>query len=95
MTNLTVTNLTVTNLTEASLCELVAATMRDLHPGEPGLPGVTAESTLERDLGFDSLGRMELLTRVEHAAGVALPEDTLQAAESVACLLYTSPSPRD
>jgi len=90
------------NLTEASLCELVAATMRDLHPDELGLPEVTTASTLDRDLGFDSLGRMELLTRVEHTAGIALPEETLQAAESVADLWraveqgrpFTTPVPR-
>ena len=90
------------NLTEAGLCEIVATTVRDLHPGEPGLPEVTAASTLDRDLGFDSLGRMELLARVERAYGVALPEETLQAAESVADLWravkqgrpFTVPAPR-
>jgi 1-acyl-sn-glycerol-3-phosphate acyltransferase len=71
---------------QEALLETVAATLHDLHPGTPGLPEVAPESRLDRDLGFDSLGRMELLLRIETAAGVALPEDTLQSAETVADL---------
>jgi 1-acyl-sn-glycerol-3-phosphate acyltransferase len=70
----------------SGLHALVAATLRDLHPGVPGLPAVGASSSLDRDLGFDSLARMELLLRIEAAAAVALPEDTLQSAETVADL---------
>ena len=71
---------------EPDLHALVAATLRHLHPGVPGLPAITAASSLDRDLGLDSLARMELLLRIEAAAGVALPEDTLQSAETVAQL---------
>ena len=71
---------------EAELCELVSATVRELQRGMPMLAGVTLASTLDRDLGLDSLGRVELLLRIERAAGVALPEDTLQVAETVADL---------
>ena len=71
---------------EADLLALAAATLRDLHPGVPGLPVLTTASSLDRDLGFDSLARMELLLRIETAAGVALPEDTLQNAETLADL---------
>ncbi len=38
---------------------------------------VTLDSSLERDLGIDSLGRAELLLRAEHAFGVELPERAL------------------
>jgi 1-acyl-sn-glycerol-3-phosphate acyltransferase len=69
---------------EAELAALVDATLRDLHPGAPGLPVVEPASRLDRDLGFDSLGRMELLLRLEAAAGIELPEDTLARAETVA-----------
>ncbi|WP_291066601.1 AMP-binding protein [Hydrogenophaga sp.] len=62
---------------------LVAQTLRDLHPGRPDLPPISSASTLDRELGFDSLGRMELLLRIESAAAVALPEETLQNAETV------------
>jgi 1-acyl-sn-glycerol-3-phosphate acyltransferase len=71
---------------ETELLALVSATLSDLHPGVPGQPAVELGSSLDRDLGFDSLGRMELLLRLEAAAGVALPEDTLARAETVADL---------
>lgn len=71
----------------SALLSVVEATLRDLHAGSPDLPPVTLASVLDRDLGFDSLGRMELLLRTERAFGIALPEDTLQRAETVADLL--------
>lgn len=65
---------------------VVDATWRELHAGADDGPAIAAASVLDRDLGFDSLGRMELLLRIEHALGVHLPEDTLQRAETVADL---------
>ena len=65
----------------------VEATLRELHAGDPQLPPVLLSSVLDRDLGFDSLGRMELLLRTERVFGVDLPADTLQRAETVADLL--------
>jgi 1-acyl-sn-glycerol-3-phosphate acyltransferase len=70
----------------AALLALVTQAQRQLHGDTPGLPAVSLDSHLERDLGFDSLGRMELLLRVERRFGVALPEDSLQLAETVADL---------
>ena len=71
----------------ASVVALVDTTLRDLHPGEPELPPVRLESVLDRDLGFDSLGRMELLLRTERAFNIELPADALQSAETVGDLL--------
>ena len=71
----------------ATLTGTVEATLRELHAGDPDLPPVLLSSVLDRDLGFDSLGRMELLLRTERAFGVDLPADTLQRAETVADLL--------
>ena len=50
-----------------TLIATVEATLRDLHAGDPSLPPVTMDSVLDQDLGFDSLGRMELLLRTECA----------------------------
>ncbi|HSV80177.1 MAG TPA: AMP-binding protein [Ramlibacter sp.] len=71
----------------AALAAVVDTVLRELHPQGSDLPPVTPASDLERDLGFDSLARTELLLRIEQAFGVALPEDTLATAQTVADLL--------
>ena len=71
----------------AAVIDTVQDTLRELHAGDSDLPPVLLSSVLDRDLGFDSLGRMELLLRTERAFGVALPADTLQRAETVGDLL--------
>ena len=70
-----------------ALLGLVDATLRELSAGAPGVPSVTLQSHLDRDLGLDSLARMELMLRSEREFGVELPQDTLQRAETVADLL--------
>ena len=72
---------------ESALLAIVQATLRDLHADAPGMPPVTLQSVLDRDLGLDSLARMELLLRAEREFGIALPEDTLQRSETVGDLL--------
>ncbi|OGA49488.1 MAG: acyl-phosphate glycerol 3-phosphate acyltransferase, partial [Betaproteobacteria bacterium RIFCSPLOWO2_12_FULL_62_13] len=52
------------------------------------------DSTLDRDLGLDSLARVELLLRIERAFGVTLPENTLQLAETPRDLLTALRSAR-
>ena len=71
----------------ATLLACVESTLRELRAGDPDLPPVTSDSVLDQDLGFDSLGRMELLLRIERAFAIDLPGDTLQSAETVADLL--------
>ena len=71
----------------ANVIATVEATLRELHAGDPELPPVLLFSVLDRDLGFDSLARMELLLRTERAFGLDLPADTLQRADTVADLL--------
>jgi acyl carrier protein len=47
----------------------------------------TLDGSLERDLGLDSLARVELISRIEDGFGVRLPEDTLSRAETPRDLL--------
>ncbi len=47
----------------------------------------TLESALDRDLGIDSLGRVELLVRLEKRFGVTLPDASVAGAETVSDLL--------
>jgi len=58
-----------------ALVEALVAEVRSGHP-----PRVTLDSALERDLGLDSLARVELLARIERAFEVSLPEDALESA---------------
>src|SRR3569832_2987695 len=49
--------------------------------------GVRMDSHLDRDLGLDSLARVELLLRLERDFGVSLPEGVLVEAETPHALL--------
>src|SRR5713101_7379473 len=64
-----------------TLLDIVQQLALELHPHKHNALTVTLDSALERDLGFDSLGRMELLLRLERAFGVQLPEQILATAE--------------
>jgi len=65
---------------EAEVVRIVAGLVGELRAGRP--LAVSPDSHLERDLGLDSLARVELLARIERSAGVRLPTDTLTAAET-------------
>jgi len=56
-----------------------------MHPSDVGR--ITLDSRLERDLGFDSLARVELVQRVGTAFGVQLPDEVLSQAETPRDLL--------
>jgi acyl carrier protein len=56
--------------------------MLELHPRRKRSLRVTLDSTLDRDLGFDSLSRVELLLRLERTFGVSLPERLVASAET-------------
>jgi acyl carrier protein len=60
--------------------EIVGALARELHPHRRGV-AVTLDSSLDRDLGFDSLARSELLLRISEATGVELADALLGSAE--------------
>lgn len=73
--------------TERELFALVNELVCELHARSGAPAAVTASSRLDRDLGIDSLGRSELMLRVEHAFGVRLPANTLAEADTVGDLL--------
>ncbi|WP_084605628.1 AMP-binding protein [Psychromonas aquimarina] len=73
--------------TAQQLLELVGKLASELHPGSQLQQTVILTSLLDRDLGFDSLGRVELIHRVEHTFGVTLADNTFAAVETVEDLL--------
>jgi 1-acyl-sn-glycerol-3-phosphate acyltransferase len=72
--------------TTATLLGVVEEVARELNPGHRN-QAATLGSRLDRDLGIDSLGRAELVVRIERAFGVALPEHTLAETETPRDLL--------
>lgn len=80
----------VAAMNDASSSTLLATIRRvaaELHSRPEEAIQVTLDSSLERDLGFDSLGRVELIARIEHVFGVSLPEQVFAAAETPRDLL--------
>ncbi len=67
--------------TEAVL-EQVRQLATELHPRRKHFSHITLDSALDRDLGFDSLSRVELFLRLERAFAVKLPEQLLASAET-------------
>ena len=63
------------------LLPIVEELAAELHPGSA--PRASLNSSLERDLGLDSLARVELLSRIERRFGLRFPGDALAKAESV------------
>ena len=72
---------------EHDLTAIVLALVRELHPQRSRIMEVLPSSRIERDLGIDSLGRTELLLRLERNFRVRLPAETIGAAETVQDLL--------
>lgn len=65
-----------------AVLEQVRQLALELHPRRAHSLRVTLDSTLDRDLGFDSLSRVELLLRLERAFRISLPAQLLANAES-------------
>ncbi len=70
----------------ARLLLVVDEVASELNPAHGRIPA-TLDSRLDRDLGIDSLGRAELVGRLERAFRIALPEHTLAEAETPRDLL--------
>ena len=76
-------NQTETEASADTLLDVVEQLVRDTRQGRTVRAAL--DSSLERDLGLDSLARVELVLRVERACSVSLPERAL----------YTAETPRD
>ena len=64
---------------------VVAAVAREARPSIDSY--VALDSSLERDLGLDSLARVELVLRLEREFGASLPEQALASSETPRDLL--------
>jgi 1-acyl-sn-glycerol-3-phosphate acyltransferase len=62
---------------------VVADLVRELHPQRARFIDVTPSSRIEHDLGIDSLGRTELILRIERAFRVRLPAQAIGESETV------------
>ncbi len=76
-----------TKNTAEALVQLVQKLSAELHRQQAPLLGVSLDSTLDHDLGLDSLARMELIARIERHFGVALPDRAFVEAETPRDLL--------
>ena len=65
---------------EAQVLDIVRAVVHELHPHRTE-SAVTLDSSLDRDLGLDSLARSELLLRISEATGIELADTLLGTAE--------------
>jgi 1-acyl-sn-glycerol-3-phosphate acyltransferase len=72
---------------EDELIALVRELVREVHGERGKLIDVSPASRLERDLGIDSLGRTELILRIERAFFVRLPISVIGEAETVRDIL--------
>ncbi|MCZ7681602.1 MAG: AMP-binding protein [Sandaracinaceae bacterium] len=72
---------------ERALVDVARELFRELRPGARAAVPIGPRSHLERDLGLDSLARVELVARVERAFGVALPSELAFEAERLTDLL--------
>jgi 1-acyl-sn-glycerol-3-phosphate acyltransferase len=70
-----------------ALVKIAQDLARELHPRRRTALRAGLNGSLERDWGFDSLSRAELLLRVERAFSVRLPEQLLGEAETLTDLL--------
>jgi len=71
----------------AALFKIIHELAAELHPRRAQRRPVTLDSSLSRDVGLDSLARVELLARVEKQFQVTIPERLFAQAETPRDLL--------
>ena len=82
-------NNTDSQLQHQALLQVIEQLIDELHSHRLNRVQVSLDSSLDRDLGLDSLARMELLTRIEQRFGIQLSEQLLASAETPRDLLRT------
>jgi acyl carrier protein len=73
--------------TAARLLETVRGLLAEIHPGRRGAFTPDLDSSLDRDLGLDSLAQIELLVRIEKSFNISLSEQVLATVDTVRDLL--------
>src|SRR6185436_483055 len=68
------------------LLAVVGEVTREARPNS-ALPEIALDSSLEKDLGLDSLARVELVLRLEREFATSLPEQALATSETPRDLL--------
>ena len=76
-----------TTETASRLLEIVRGLAAEIHPEYNESIKPTLDSSLDRDLGFDSLTQMELLARIEKSFTISLSEKILPTVDTVRDLL--------
>ena len=66
----------------AMVLDIIRGLSIELHPHTKAGLQVTPDSSLDGDLGLDSLSRVELLVRLERALGLTLPDHVLASADT-------------
>ncbi len=77
----------VSNSQTENLLNLIRQLVLELHPRRKRITRVKLDSLLDKDLGFDSLSRVELLLRIRRTYDVSLPDQILSRAETPRDLL--------
>ncbi len=80
MPNANVTSNAAADDVALRLVRLIEQLLAESHPQRRIT--VTLDSSFERDLGLDSLGRVELMQRAERTFGVSLPDQMLNSVET-------------
>lgn len=75
-----------TGISPDALLGIVRQVAAELHPTR-ALPAASLDARLDRDYGYDSLGRVELFVRIEREFGVSLSESIMASAETPRDLL--------
>ncbi len=76
-----------TATTASGLLDIARGLHHELHPRSHSAERAGLDSSLQRDWGFDSLSRAELLLRVDRAFSIHLPDRLLGDAETLSDLL--------